>query len=138
MTLRDTVFQALANDTQIKALLGAGAVFPNYSIASPANALNRWITLRWGAADAALGRDATARPIPLTLAAYDREPNYLTVDRLLVRSRAILRSLEARSTGDGWVIDVGPPQSSSDDSWDDTYSAVWRSDTYRIVASGGM
>ena len=136
MGLRNKVFDAVRGDTAILALLAGGAVFPNFAVDSPASTINRWIILRWGAAETPAGRDTSVRAIPLTIAAFDREKDFAAIDTMLKRIRVIMRALETQPTGDGWVLGVSDPAFSSDDGWDDGYAAVVRSETYRIVASG--
>lgn len=135
MSLRDLVFNALKGDAQIVNLVSPNGVLPNFAADSPATTLNRWIILRWGSTESALGRDTSARPVALTLAVYDREKDFGAIDRILQRSRVILRALEGQSHSGGWVICVEDP-SAVDDAYDDGYGAVTRAEVYRIVASG--
>lgn len=137
MSLRDLVWTTLRGDVQLQALLGNDSVLVNFASDSPASTLQRWIVLRWGVVERPPGRDTTARPVALTLAAYDRERDYEVIDNVLSRSRTVLRGLEGSSAGGGgYVIDVGPPQETSEDGYDEGYGAIVKSDTYRIVASG--
>lgn len=136
MTLREAVFNALADDATLGSLgITRASLYPNWTPDSPAADQMRWVVLRWGVADTPPGRDTTARNIAMTVWAYDREPTYSRIDPILRRCRAVLDGLiAARYTG-GAVLDVRVAFS-SEDTWDGAYDAVSRSDTYQIVASG--
>lgn len=134
-TLRDMVFDTLVADSQLTAITTAAGIFPNFAAASPNNTLKRWMILRWGSTENAAGRDSTARPIALTVAVYNREPDFALIEQALLRTRAVLRALEGQRYENGAVLGVDDP-TAVDDGYDDGYSAVVRSEVYRIVASG--
>lgn len=136
MTLRTVVFNALAGDPALNALgIDVESLYPNHAPDSPAATQMRWAVLRWGVAEPSLGRDTTARPIAMSLWVYDREKDFGDIDAILKRARAVLLAMPLMATGDGSIIGVDWALS-SEDLVDETYDAVVRSETYRVVASG--
>jgi len=141
--IREGVWNMLRNDTALMAL-GAGsgssdnslALFPNYTLDSPAAGLTRWMTLRWGAADSPVGRDSETRPMPLAIWMYDRQRDYDTIDTALRRVRAVMKAVQGLALPGGGYLVAADWSFSSEDIWDDTYEAIARGETYRIVTNG--
>jgi hypothetical protein len=70
---------------------------------------------------------------------YDKESDYTNINAAIKRWCALLDVLEAMKTGDGpydgWLSSC-VWQGDSDDAYDETHEAWYRSSTYRIIASG--
>lgn len=141
--VRNGLWQLLRADTTLMAL-GAGsgsnddklAVFPNFTLDSPAAGLTRWMTIRWGAADSPPGRDTWTRPVPASVWMYDRERDFTNVDAALGRVRTLLRAVQGLALPGGGFLVAADFAFSSEDIWDDTYEAVARGETYRLVTNG--
>jgi hypothetical protein len=138
MWIRDAVFRALLGDLELRNLgLAEANLFPNFAPDSPAATLTRWWVLRWGVAETAPGRDTTARPIAMSLWAYDREKDFGNISATLRRARAVFLGLPGVRDPAGAGAFIGMEFSfSSEDLWDEAYQAVLRSETFRVVASG--
>jgi hypothetical protein len=141
--VRNGMFALLRQDVQLMAL-GAGsgstddtfAVFPNFTLDSPAAGLTRWMTIRWGASESPIGRDTNTRPMPVAIWCYDRERDYTIIDAALGRVRTLMRNVQGLALPGGAYLVAADFAFSSEDIWDDTYEAVARGDTYRIVTNG--
>lgn len=141
--VRNGLWQMLRGDTQLMAL-GAGsgsdddklAVFPNFALDSPAAGLTRWMTTRWGAADAPPGSDTWTRAVPVSIWVYDRERDYTVIDQALSRARTLMRAVQGLALPGGGILVAADFAFSSEDIWDDTYEAVARGETFRLVTNG--
>lgn len=135
---RDKVFAALLADPALIDLgVTEAGLFPNFAPDSPAGTLQRFWILRWGAAEPPVGRDASSRAVAMSLWAYDREKHFSNIEAMLKRSRDVFRTLEGfRDPGGAGAITAIDFSFSSEDLWDDSYGAVGRSETYKVVASG--
>ncbi len=137
------LYNLLRSDAVLMAL-GAGTgsdddlltVFPNYALDSPAAHLTRWVTLRWGAAEAPPGRDTATRPMPVAIWVYDRERDFTNIDSILRRCRTIMAGIQGLPLSGGGHLTAADFSFSSEDIWDDSYAAVARGETYRLVTNG--
>ena len=134
MSVRDFVWELLGDDPLLNQLgLSRDNLFTNWSGDSPAAHYTNWVALRWGVAEAPVGRDAQARAVPLGVWAYDREPHYGNITDRLWRVRAILLSVAgARIPGGGTLVQADWA-GSSEDLHDATMGAVLRSEIYRVI-----
>lgn len=132
MSIRNLFFDAVRNDGPLNALgIDTDTTFP--AQAPDQVDARRFLVLRWGQTQAGMG---PVRQIDLSLWAYDRDPNYASIDLILVRVRVVLPILILSSVpGGGSVVGVGW-SGSSEDLLDPAYGAVVRNETYRITASG--
>lgn len=137
MSARKKFFDVLAADAELNALgITTASLFPNFAPDSPAADLMRFMVLRWGVAEAPPGRDTTAQPVAVSIWAYDRDKDFGNILAMLRRARAVLAGLVGARTSDvGAVIGVDLAFS-SEDLFDETYDAIVRSETYRVVVSG--
>jgi hypothetical protein len=141
--VRVGLYELLRADATLMGL-GAGsgtndntlAVFPNFTLDSPAAGLTRWMTIRWGAAEAPIGRDTETRPIPVAIWCYDRERDFELVGAALQRVRVIMKNVQGLALPGGSHLVAADWAFSSEDIWDDTYEAVARGETYRLVTNG--
>ena len=141
--VRIGVYELLRADAQLMAT-GAGsgaaddklAVFPNFTLDSPAAGLTRWMTIRWGSADAPIGRDTQTRPVPMSIWVYDRERDFTNISLALRRVRTLMANIQGMVLPGGSYLTAADWSFSSEDIWDDTYEAVARGETYRVVTSG--
>lgn len=142
-SVRIGVFELLRADTELMDM-GAGtgsaddmlAVFPNFTLDSPAAGLTRWMTIRWGAADAPIGRDTQTRPVPMSIWVYDRERDFTNISLALKRVRIIMADIQGMPLPGGGYLTAADWSFSSEDIWDDTYEAVARGETYRLITNG--
>lgn len=142
-TVRNGVWQMLRADATLMTL-GAGtgtddgklAVFPNFTLDSPAAGLTRWMTIRWGAADAPPGRDTLVRAVPVSFWVYDRERDYGNIGAALRRVNTLMLAVQGMALPGGGYLVAADYSFSSEDIWDDTYEAVARGETYRLVTNG--
>lgn len=135
--IRELVYDTIRNDAQLNSLgVRTETVLLSGSVDSPAADFERWMTIRWGAAEPPVGRDAPPRPIAVSFWVYDREKDYAAITAILRRLRTLLDNLAGlRADSASAVIDVAWAFS-SEDLYDSDYDAVLRSETYRLVASG--
>lgn len=141
--VREGVWQLLRADATLMAY-GAGsgsaddklAIFPNFTLDSPAAGLTRWMTLRWGAADSPVGRDSETRPVPMSVWCYDRERDFTVIGGALGRVRILMKAVQGLALPGSGYLTAADWSFSSEDIWDDTYEAVARGETYRLVTNG--
>lgn len=134
MSARELVYQILSGDPTLNSL-GYNDVFASNTTDDPAAHLERWLSVRWGAAEAPVGRDAVARPIPMGLWAYNRQRDYDPIQRALERCRELLLPLAGVPCPGGGYLVAADWSFSSEDLWDDVYNAVLRGETYRVVTT---
>lgn len=70
-----------------------------------------------------------------TIWVYDKNNDYLRIDRIIKRCRYLLESIEAQKTLEGWITSISW-SGSSDDLHDDVYRAHVRNAAFAIVSSG--
>lgn len=134
--LRQKVWEILTEDPTLNGLgIDASSLFVNHAPDSPAEDLMRFGVLRWGTAEVAPGADTSARPIAMSFWSYDRETDYGNILATLKRVRAVVAGLPGMRFADGALLGADFAFS-SEDLYDQTYRAVLRSETYRLVASG--
>lgn len=135
MSIRQYIFELLKNDPTLNGLgIDGNTLFNSYAPDSPA-ASGRWVVLRWGEEEAPLGRDTDLRRKPLTVWAYDVEPDYSAVLDILKRARALIYPLKGVNVGNGWISEVGDNGTSAD-LFDPTYNAVTKNRSFSFAASG--
>lgn len=134
MSARDFIWEMLGDDPILNDKgLSRENLFVNWSGDSPAAHLTRWAAIRWGSAEAPVGRDSQTRPVPVGIWVYDREPHYGWITDVLWRTRVLMLAIAgARIPGGGSILQADWA-SSSEDLRDDVMEAVLRSETYRIV-----
>lgn len=136
MSARELVYQILKADPLLTSMgYGGDAVMPSNTVDSPAATLTRWLMIRWGAAEAPVGRDATARPVPMALWAYNRQRDYGPIQTALWRCRELMSPLAGVPCPEGGHLIAADWSFSSEDLWDDTYEAIMRGETYRVVTT---
>lgn len=136
MSVRNLVYELLKNDAQLTAMgYGAGALFTNFTMDSPAARLEKWLTIRWGVADAPVGRDAQARPVNMSLWAYNRQKDYGPIQQALYRARQVLLPVVGMPQPGGGHMVACDWSGTSEDLWDDVYEAIMRGENYRVVTT---
>lgn len=142
-TVRNGVYTLLRGDPELM-LWGTNTgsednkllVYPNFVLDSPAAHLTRWVTLRWGAAEPPVGRDSETRAVPLAIWAYDRERDFTAIDAILKRCRTIMMAVQGLALpGGGWLT-AADFSFSSEDIYDESYAAIARGETYKLVTNG--
>lgn len=134
MSARDFVWELLGDDPQLNQLgLSRANLFVNWSGESPAAHYTSWIALRWGVAEAPVGRDSQTRAVPLGVWAYDREPHYGNITSRLWRVRQIMLDVAGARIPEGGTLVQADWAGSSEDLHDPTMEAILRSETYRII-----
>jgi hypothetical protein len=134
MSARDAIWELLGDDPILNQMgLTRDNLFVNWSGDSPAAFLTNWVALRWGVADAPVGRGSQTRPVVLGVWAYDREPHYTGISDRLWRIRQVMLGIAGYRLPGGGSILQADWSTSSEDLRDDTMEAVLRSETYRIV-----
>ena len=133
--LRNFVFDLLANDAELNALeYNTNTIYPALMGAdSPQE--RRFMVLRWGIeSPRSPGRDSHISRIGLTVWAYNRDSDYGPIQSALGRVRDILVPIVGVDHGSGWILDV-EDNGTSEDLWDDGYSAITRNRALTFTAS---
>ena len=135
--LREYVWRLLSQDATMNALgINAASLYGRNAPDSPAKDQQLWGVLAWGQEEATLGRDTTSRRRFLVLWVYCRDNDYLKIEPVLHRARALLYPLKAvNHSGDGWVTEVGDG-SLTEDLYEPVYEASAKGLNLTIVASG--
>ena len=134
MSLRELVYDRLLLNTDLENLgINSGSLFPNFAPDSPANNMQRWLVIRWGATNTAFAY-SPVRSGSITLWAYDRERDFDAIEQVLAAARATLEGLEANGHEGEYFITV-TSQGQGEDVYDSVYEAVARTEAYTYSAS---
>lgn len=133
--LRNFVFDLLTADATLNTLgYDADSIYGALMGAdSPQD--RRFMVLRWGTdTPRSPGRDSNIIRTVLTVWAYNRESDYGPIQSALGRIRDILVPIAGVDHGSGWILDV-EDNGTSEDLWDDGYSAITRNRALTLTAS---
>ena len=134
MIARDFMWKLIGDDPILNQLgLSRTNLFANWSGDSPASSYRRWAALRWGSAEAPVGRDSQTRAIPLGIWVYDREPDFTWITDVLWRIRKLMLEIAGYRIPGGGSILQADWALSSEDLRDEVMEAILRSETYRVV-----
>lgn len=130
--LRNHVYGLLSAAPALNAVgLGPTNLYANFSADSPD--VRRFCVIRWGVSAPGVGR---ARPVIMTLWAYDRDPDYSWISAVLAAAEGVLTGAgPVQLSAIDWTMDA-TWQGGSDDLYDDGYQAYTRNASYRLVATG--
>lgn len=133
--LRTFVFDLLVADPELNALDYNRDTTYGAIMGADSPQERRFMVLRWGTeSPRSPGRDSRIVRTGLTVWVYNRESDYGPIHRALLRIRDILVPIAGVDHGDGWIIDV-EDNGTSEDLWDDGYSAITRNAVFTITAS---
>ena len=136
MTVRQVVYDILRADPLLNGLgINSDSVFTSFSVDSPASRLERWLMIRWGVAEAPVGRDTSTRPVSMALWAYNRQRDYGPIQQILWRCRDLLLPVANVPLPSGGYLVAADWSFSSEDLYDDVYQAIMRGETYRVIAT---
>lgn len=136
MSARNLLFDLFKNDPQLNGLgIDASSVYGSQTVDSPAVQQERWLFIRWGVAEMPVGRDTFTRPVPVGLWAYNRQRDYTPIDAILKRCHTLMLTLTGTPCPGGGIFVQADYAFSSEDLYDDAYSAVMRGNTYRAVVT---
>lgn len=132
--LRQAIFGLFVSSPALEALgLNAENISPNFSPDGPAG--DRFLVMRWGTTTRGVG---SVNQVRLGCWAYNRQPDYFPVVKILEEVRRLLPTLV------GVVMSPSPMEAvlgvdyegDSDDLYDDGYRAYTRWTSHTITASG--
>lgn len=106
-----------------------GSIYAAESADSPKSDV--FITHRWGNVGVGVGASV---PQTLDVWAYDRDLDYVRIDKILLRVRYLFAAVTAANAIEGWITQIDW-QGDSPDLRDDGYHAITRHSTFRVVGS---
>lgn len=133
--LRNFVYDRLKADVQLNALGYTESGLYGAIMGADSPQERRFMVLRWGTDTPRVpGRDSRIVRTGLTVWAYNRESDYGPIQSALARVRDILVPTGGSDHGSGWIIDV-EDNGTSEDLWDDGYSAITRNRAFTFTAT---
>lgn len=133
--LRNFVFGLLGSDPELNALGYNTDTLYGALMGADSPQERRFMVLRWGVeSPRSPGRDSRISRTALTVWAYNRDSDYGPIGSALLRVRDILVPIAGVNHGSGWIIEV-EDNGTSEDLWDDGYSAITRNRAVTFTAS---
>lgn len=133
--LRNLVYNLLTVDVELNSLGYTTDTIYGALMGADSPQERRFMVLRWGTDSPAVpGRDSRIVRTGLTVWAYNRESDYGPIQSALLRVRDILVPIAGADHGSGWILDV-EDNGTSEDLWDDGYSAITRNRALTFTAS---
>ena len=133
---RTFLYQTLADDADSVAAGTLGAIglksanIYTSGIDSPAGDV--FLIIKFGGAEPGM---AAVNRTNVTIWAYDKDKDYLRIERMLKRIRQVFESIEAQQTAEGWITAI-EWTGDGDDLYDDVYRASTRNTAFRVTDSG--
>lgn len=91
-----------------------------------------FLTLRFGEMRRGFGASNRASAV---VWAYDRDKDYLRIERMLFRVRELFEAVEAQKTAEGWITCIRW-EGDSEDLADDVFRASARNSSFTVIDSG--
>jgi hypothetical protein len=129
-TVRDLVFAALTNDSQLNTLgINVDHTWAAGALDGPQP--TPFMVIRWGNTNRGIGPVNSSE---CTLYVHDDPGDYGRISAILSRARAVMSALAASGVAANWIIDV-QWQGDSGDLADDVYKTVMRNGSFNVVAN---
>jgi hypothetical protein len=139
VSLRETVFSAIATDPALNALGISADNLWTVNAADDASAPEGsmpevFAILNWGLRVPLIGRSATSQEVSLWV--YDAQKDYTRVVNPAIKAWCdVCDALVSQPTGSGWILGANW-QGDSADNWDDAWLRIVRDSSYTIITTG--
>lgn len=134
--MRATIVRLLNGDAELRNIgLPKDAIYQADSTDTPPE--KPFIIIRWSDRESAYAlRRGPSQPNLVDLWCYDERGDFSRIDAIIKRIKQIFDEVSAVQTPTGWITQIDWVGDGGDN-YDDTWKAIVRTSTYRVIASYG-